>query len=313
MIDSLLRIRIFLAVYEEGSFTAAAAREHATQSGVTQHVQKLEEFLGVQLFVRRSGATRPTSAADAYYRACVEVLRVHSQSREAVRPFARGLAGVVQVGLTPTLTRCVLAPTLSAFLADHPNVIVRVTDAYSDVVIAKVLSGDLDFAVVPGGPTEVALRRRHFAATPELLVSGVRAGNDLIDGAPVRLADLGPLKLVVPSRAQARRATLDAYLAESGAIVERLLEIDTGLGALDFVRNSDWHAIHPAVVMLPEIGKGGFIVNPLIEPPLKLDLFQIERASEQVSPEATAFLQELERHTKDAITAVERLTRAPAT
>jgi DNA-binding transcriptional LysR family regulator len=42
MSGSLRDIRLFIAAYEERSFTAAATRENATQSGVSQHIRKLE-------------------------------------------------------------------------------------------------------------------------------------------------------------------------------------------------------------------------------------------------------------------------------
>jgi LysR family transcriptional regulator, nitrogen assimilation regulatory protein len=41
MSESLRQIRLFVAAYEEGSFTAAAHRENATQSGVSQHIHQL--------------------------------------------------------------------------------------------------------------------------------------------------------------------------------------------------------------------------------------------------------------------------------
>ena len=47
---SLKQIRSFVAVFEEGSFTAAALREGATQSGISQHIRHLEESLGAELF-----------------------------------------------------------------------------------------------------------------------------------------------------------------------------------------------------------------------------------------------------------------------
>ena len=53
------------------------------------------------------------------------------------------------MGLTPTLTRTVLAPTLSAFIEQHPNVLVRVLDAYSDVVLEKITM-DIAFIGVNG-------------------------------------------------------------------------------------------------------------------------------------------------------------------
>lgn len=297
MFDTLLRIRLFVAVYEERSFTGAATREHATQSGVTQHMQKLEEHLGVKLFVRGSGNVTPTPAGDLYYEGCLNVLRTHALARMSVKAYSQGLAGEVLVGLTPTITRAVLAPTLSRFVSDNPNVVVRVTDAYSDIVVAKVMAGELDFGVVPGARPEVGLHTEPFARTPEFLVSGARAGHKLVHGQPVRLADLGPIKLVLPSQAQARRATLDAYLATVGAVIDRKLELDSSLGAFDFVAESDWFSIHPGIMMLREMDRGDFIVNPLVAPPLTLDLFRIERASEPLSPAGLAFLQVLEEQT----------------
>jgi LysR family transcriptional regulator, nitrogen assimilation regulatory protein len=308
MIDTLLRIRLFVAAYEERSFTAAAVREHLTQSGMTQHMQRLEQHLGVKLFVRQSGNTMgPTPAADAYYAACVPVLRAHSQTRFAVQPFTRGLSGEVRIGLTPTLTRKMLAPTLSAFVVQHPNVVVRIVDSYSDLVINKLRAGEIDLAVVPGNRPEGGLRRRPFARMPEFLVSGARAGHPVVNGRPVSLAALGPIKLIVPSKAQARRAGLDAYLAQAGAIIDRLLEMDTALGATDFIQHSDWFAIHPAAVAISELQSGDFIVNPLVDPPLSLELFVLERNSEVPPPEAIAFVDELRRQTLGALDAIDAL------
>ena len=76
---SLPDISLFVAVYEERSITAAAVREHATQSGVSQHIRKLETTLGVPLFVREAAGMQPTPAGETYYRACVDLLN-------AVRP-----------------------------------------------------------------------------------------------------------------------------------------------------------------------------------------------------------------------------------
>ena len=65
MSESLRQIRLFVAAYEEGSFTAAAHRENATQSGVSQHIHKLEARFGAALFSRDTGAIHPTPAGDS--------------------------------------------------------------------------------------------------------------------------------------------------------------------------------------------------------------------------------------------------------
>ncbi len=101
-------IRLFVAAFEERSFTAAARREGATQSGVSQHIRKLEEGLGVKLFVRDKGRVESTPAGDSYYRHCIELLNTHAKATSAVQRHAKGLDGNIVVGLMPTMTRCVL-------------------------------------------------------------------------------------------------------------------------------------------------------------------------------------------------------------
>src|SRR6185436_6366981 len=103
-------IRLFVAAYEERSFTAAARRENATQSGVSQHIRKLEDGLGVSLFVRNKGRVLATPAGDSYYRHCIELLNGHAKATVAVQRHGAGLQGDIVIGLMPTMTRCALAP-----------------------------------------------------------------------------------------------------------------------------------------------------------------------------------------------------------
>ena len=121
MTESLRQIRLFVAAYEEGSFTAAAHRENATQSGVSQHIHKLEAHFRAELFSRETGAIRPTPAGDLYYRYCIEILRVHEASRNEMKRFGSGLSGEIVVGLMPTMTRSVLGPALATFVSENPN------------------------------------------------------------------------------------------------------------------------------------------------------------------------------------------------
>lgn len=293
MADTLLRIRLFVAVYEERSFTAAALRENATQSGATQHVRKLEEQYGVQLFTRSTSGVVPTPAGDAYYRSCLDVLHAHEHARHAIRQFSQGLGGEVVVGLTPTMTRGALAPTMSRFVEQHPNVKVKVIDAYSDIVIEKVRSGEVDFGVIPGLKQASGVHCELFGRSPEFLVSRPSGTVQPAALRPVALASLGPLKIVLPSHAQGRRALLESYFAATGTVIERRLEFDTSLGMLDFVAHTDWVALSPGISLLGEVDKGALAIQPLVEPPLIVELYLLQRARQPASPAARAFQEEL--------------------
>jgi DNA-binding transcriptional LysR family regulator len=289
-------IRLFVAAYEERSFTAAARREHATQSGVSQHIRKLEDGLRVKLFVREKGRVEPTPAGDSYYRHCIELLNVQARAVAAVRHHRAGLQGNIVVGLMPTMTRCALAGVLARFIDGHPNVVVRVVEGYSAALTEQVLAGQLDFAVVPAFSGAPGLRSRLFLRTPELLVSGRRAGHPHL--APVCLAELGALKLVVPSKANTRRHLIETYLASNGVAVERMLELDAMLGTLDFVARTDWVAILPALMMATEMRQRQFTLNPVGNPPFTLDLVLIEPARRPMAATAQAFLAMLEEESR---------------
>ena len=293
-IESLTDIRIFVAAYEERSFTAAAMREHATQSGVSQHIRKLEEAYGVSLFTRSKGQVAPTPAAKAYYERCIQVLRCLASGKSEVKAFA-GIAGDVHVGLMPTMTRATLAPSITRIVAEHPNVVVRVVEAYSSLLTERVLTGELDFAVVPAVAGRPGLNVQPFVQTWETLVAHRTRGSHL---EPVRLRDQPPLRLVLPGSANTRRGTLETYLRRNEVAIHRVLEMDTMMGALGLVATSDWVSIVPALMMNGAVDAHEFSVRPIFDPVATLDLVLIEPMRQTLSAAATVFLDILKAETE---------------
>lgn len=299
MSASLTDIRLFVAAYEERSFTLAAERENATQSGVSQHMAKLERQLGVKLFRRERLRLTPTRAGEAYYARCLDVLRAYDAASASIERLAGTLSGEVRIGLMPTMTRSALAPALARFSAQHPDVSVKVVEAYSGVLTKDVRAGAFDFAIVPAFAGGAGLRVRPFLTTPETLVSRRKGGPAarIAHLAPVSLADLGPLSLVLPGPSNTRRETLSTYFAAHNIEVARTIELDAMMGTLDYIANSDWVTVLPGVMMASDLDGGRFKVNPLGSPPLDLDLVAIEPARRAMSPAAAAFYETLARET----------------
>lgn len=294
---NLRQIRSFVAVYEEGSFTRAAAREHATQSGVSQHVAALEAALGVALLDRRAGGVAPTHAGAVFYGRAIAALRNLDAGVSEVRASRGGLSGEVRAGLMPSFTRAALAPALERFLADHPQVRVEVIEGYSGALSDMVRAGSLDFALVPAGVPATGLEQSPIARDREMLVTapGFAATAGLAHGAPVRLASLGPLRVVVPGRANVRRARLDAYFAAEAVAVAAVLEMDSMLGTLELVGRSDWVAVLPGIICAGDADGMARRVHPLTDPGLASDFVLIEPARGALSPAARAFVTVLRR------------------
>lgn len=288
---SLLDVALFVAVYEERSITAAAEREHATQSGVSQHIRKLENSLAVPLFLREAGGMRPTPAGESYYKSCVDLLRRFETAARDARLYKGDLGGEVSVGLMATMTRSALAPALTCFAEQHPNVRVRVIEAPSRLLVEQVHSGGLDFAIVPALLERPGLRGTFFLRTPEVLVSRPKSG--LKHLAPTELARIEQLKVILPTARNIRRQAFDRYFADAGIRPTRELDLDVIFTALDMVAKSDWRALLPAIMMVEEVESGRLTINTLANPSLWFDFSCVEPLRKPLSPAAAVFLEAL--------------------
>jgi LysR family nitrogen assimilation transcriptional regulator len=302
---SLRQIRAVVAVCEEGSFTRAAARENATQSGISQHIAALERSLGVRLFERSNAGVRATPAGLRYYRRCIEALGTLKTGTEEMR----ALAGTLRVGLMPTFTRACLALTLRDYVRDHPDVKLRIVEGYSGVLTERVLAEDLDFAIVPTFEGRVGLRSRLLARDREMLLSGPARGFAPLQ--PLRLADCAPLRIVVPGLPNIRRRNIETYFQTNGVVVEDMIEMDAMIGTLEFVAATDWVAVLPGLICVNDIGRNDLVINPIADPPLYAEFVIIEPARRALSVQARLFLQRLEAEVA-RVRGVWRRSLAPA-
>lgn len=281
---TLRQLRSIVAVYEEQSFTRAAKREHATQSGVSQHVAAVEASLGVALFQRDPEGVRPTQAGKRYYDHAVQVLRHLDQGAGEARSAASGISGPVRAGLMPAFTRAALAPVLDRFLDEQPDIDVQVIEGYSGTLTDMVRAQSLDFALVPSGSVDTGLTATHLVRDREMLVSGPAAG--FAHQKPVVLSKSGPLNMIVPSRGNIRREKLEEYFETHGVRVARYLEMDAMMGTLELVALGDWVSVLPSLLCVNDEAGDTRHISPIADPPLHSDFVMIEPSRQPLSPQA---------------------------
>lgn len=289
---ALRQVRAVIAVCEEGSFTRAALRENATQSGISQHVATVERALGVKLFERSPHGITPTPAGLRYYKSCVEAVGRLESANEEARGFAGQVTGDLRIGLMPTFTRAVLAPTLEHFVPRYPDVRLHVFEGYSGVLTEMVLADELDFAVVPAFEGQVGLKSRLLVRDREMLLSGPKRG--LAPLAPMRLADCTPLKIVVPGPDNIRRRNLETYFQTHGVEIDAMLEMDAMIGTLEFVARTDWLTVLPSLIAVNDLGKRDLVVNPIVDPPLHAEFVIVQPSRRPLSVPARLFLERFE-------------------
>ncbi|MEW6450415.1 MAG: LysR family transcriptional regulator [Pseudomonadota bacterium] len=285
---ALRQIRAIIAVCEEGSFTRAAARENATQSGISQHVATAERTLGIKLFERSATGVTPTPAGRRYYERCIEAVGQLENAKEEARGLAGNVSGDLRIGLIPTLTRAALAPTLEKFNPRYPEVRLHIVEGYSGLLTDMVLADELDFAVVPTREGRVGLKSSLLVRDREMLVSGPKRGFKPLE--PVRLKELGPLKVVVPSHSNVRRRNIEVYFQTHNVEIADMMEMDAMIGTLEFVARSDWVAILSGLICFSDIGKRERVISPIFDPPLIAEFVVISAARRTLSAQARLFL-----------------------
>jgi LysR family tcuABC transcriptional regulator len=286
---ALRQIRAVIAVCEEGSFTRAAARENATQSGISQHVATVERTLGVKLFERSASGVQPTPAGLRYYRRCVEAVGQIESANEEIRGFSELVTGDLRIGLMPTMTRAALAPTLEQFVPRYPDVRLHIVEGYSGLLTDMVLADELDFAVVPTFEGRMGLKSRLIVRDREMLVSSPRRGFAPL--APVRLKDCGPLKIILPSRSNIRRRNIEIYFQTHEVEVAEMIEMDAMIGTLEFVARSDWVAILSGLICVNDLSTGERVINPIADPELHAEFVVIQPTRRTLSAQARLFLE----------------------
>ncbi|CAM3488229.1 Transcriptional regulator, LysR family [Bordetella sputigena] len=113
----------FIAVAAEGSFAKAGDRLGIGRSAVSRSVQKLEDQLGVRLFVRTTRSTSLTREGERFYQNCHEGVRRVVQALDDMRELREGPpSGHLRVCSTVGFGRKVVAPLLSGFRAAYPDI-----------------------------------------------------------------------------------------------------------------------------------------------------------------------------------------------
>jgi len=287
----LQQILTFVAVYQERSFTAAANRIHATQSGLSMQIKELEGRIGVSLFERSPKGVTPTMAGQKLYRRALEIVRQVEGLREEMRLIRGEATGSVSVGLMPTFTRSALGPAIARFTTTYPFVKLKIFEAYSAVLTEMVSREELDFAIVPPTSSTDGIAAQHLARDSEVLVTAVTTSRKHL--APIKLSQAGPLKLIVPSIGNARRERLDRYLAVVGAEVESIIEMDAMMATLSLIQHSDWCSILPATLCHSDIDGARRKLHPLETPELGVDYVLITPAAKSMSAITQGFADEL--------------------
>ncbi|MFC7298302.1 LysR family transcriptional regulator [Herminiimonas aquatilis] len=178
-------IELFCLAAELSSFTAAANAASVTPAAVSRSVSRLEERLGVRLFVRTTRQIRLTEAGRVYFEQCRQALSQLVDAERLVTGEQVAPAGLLRISMPTPYAHYRLLPLLPKFRALYPDVQVDVHVSNRNIDFAEE---GYDLAIRGRAPTDSNMIARKLEDAELVLV----ASPDYLKraGTPKKLEDL---------------------------------------------------------------------------------------------------------------------------
>ncbi|WP_416874307.1 LysR family transcriptional regulator [Kitasatospora sp. SC0581] len=148
---SLTALRVFRAVAEQGTFTAAAQALGYTQSAVSRQIASIERAAGAELLERRREGVRVTAAGRVVMRHATVVLEeIDAAARELSGRPEEG--GTVRLGWVPTAGTTLVPQALAALRRSDPGVRVTSREGGTATLARALRAGGIDLALLSSAP-----------------------------------------------------------------------------------------------------------------------------------------------------------------
>lgn len=182
--DRLTSLTAFVRVVDNGGFSAAGRRLNMSTTMVSNHIQSLEDRLGVRLLNRTTRKVSLTEVGRAYYDRCIQILADIEQADDIANTLQSTPRGTLRV-YTSTHIVPFISPVVTEFLSTYPEVKLELMMGERDI---DVIDEGFDLAVRLTAPRDSSLIMRSLATWRHVLC----CSHNYIEkhGRPLQLADL---------------------------------------------------------------------------------------------------------------------------
>lgn len=148
----LANLHTFIAVAEQGSFSAAADSLHLTQPAVSKRIAALEQQLDSRLFDRIGREVRLTQAGSALLPRARRIINELNDTRRVLNNLDQQISGRLTLTTSHHIGLHRLPDTLKAFTRAYPQVKLDIKFVDSEVAYEDVLQGRCELALITLSP-----------------------------------------------------------------------------------------------------------------------------------------------------------------
>ncbi|WP_321332630.1 LysR family transcriptional regulator [uncultured Bacteroides sp.] len=200
------RLKVFLSVAKNLSFTKASQELFISQPAITKHIQELEVAYQTRLFDRLGNKILLTASGQLLLDHSERILEDYKRLEYEMHLLHNECTGELRIGASTTIAQYVLPPLLASFIDKFPQVTLSLINGNSREIETALQEHRIDLGLVEGIFRLPNLKYIDFLE--DELVAIVHPGNKLTLGDEILPEDLQHIPLVLRERGS---GTLDVF------------------------------------------------------------------------------------------------------
>ena len=297
MVVTLQQLQYFLAAVERGSVSAAAEACFVSQPSLSEQLRRLENGLGVTLFVRTNHGLVLTDAGRLLVPRAERAVAAARDAEEAVREAGAIVSGTVSFGTFSTAHHHVFGAAVAEFRRRYPGVRLRIVGRNSTEIADAVRRGELEAGLVALPVDERGLVVGERVWTTEAVY--VTADRGRLRDQPRSIQQLAAAQLVLPEAfagdEDPTRRQLRERAADAGVRLEPVVEVESPAAALDLVARGVGDTV-ASVALVEDLGLSDRLSWVSLEPPLHERFALITRRGAPTAAAMQALVEIVEAH-----------------
>jgi LysR family transcriptional regulator, transcriptional activator of the cysJI operon len=228
------RLKVFMSVATNKSFTKAASELFITQPAITKHIKLLEESLETRLFDRSNHQINLTKAGEIVYKYGIEIIQLYKDIQIEIAAQKNEFKGQFRLGASTTIAQYLLAPVLASFFEKFPQIELSLLNGNTEQIEHAILNNQLDLGIVEGVSHTLGIKYIDF--TEDELVPVVHTKSRYAKLNFMEIDELVSMPLVLRERGSGTLDVLEKFLKEKGLKLSSL-NVIMHLGSTESIKS----------------------------------------------------------------------------
>lgn len=284
--STLRQLTVFEAVARHLHFTRAAEALGTTQPSVSMQIKQLEDNLGVALFEQIGKRIHLTEAGREMYEYCREISRQLAAAETTLERLKGVRGGKLRLAIAPT-AKYFVPQLLAQFSQQYPGVVMDVSVASHESLLAQVEDNECDLVVMTSPPSEPALVAVSFLTEP--LVAIVPPNHALATAHAVTPTRLVQEPMLMREPASETRQLIEQFFGERDLNISVGMTANSNETIKQGVQAGLGVAIVPLHSVIYEREAGQLAVVSVESMALQVDWYLVHRREKRFSCVAEAF------------------------